>query len=478
MENRTNILSGGVDYKMNNKLERKYGLFTAICMVVGIVIGSGAFFKAQSIVVMTGGNIQLGILAWIIGGIIMFSCLLTFSFMSQKYERVGGLLDYAEATVGPWYGRFMGWFVAIIHLPAMTGALLWISARYMMEFLVMVKPEIQLVVPASENGCLVGPECMALTLLFLCGSFTVNVLSPQLSGKFQVATTVIKLVPMLLMAVVGVAYGAVNGILQQNFSTAVQPDSGTQHALFSAVCSTAYAYEGWIIATTLNAEIKDSKRNLPRALIVGGIVIVAVHVLYYIGLSGSVNRTVLLERGVMAAFVNIFGSSFGSILNLFVAISCMGTANGLMLAGSRAMYALSMRSERLGAGRFAQLDQRSNVPYNSAVFMLIATCIWFIYYYLSNLSHAWTGPFVFDVTELPIITVYMLYLPMLVQWMRMEKEMSVLRRYIMPALAIFGSVFMIIVGIVSHGMGCLWYLIVFAVVMLAGSVVIKQGHRR
>ena len=56
---------------MENKLEKKYGLITAICMVVGIVIGSGIFFKAQDILNITQGNMPLGIIAWIIGGVIM-----------------------------------------------------------------------------------------------------------------------------------------------------------------------------------------------------------------------------------------------------------------------------------------------------------------------------------------------------------------------------------------------------------------------
>ena len=51
-----------------DKLQKRYGLLTAICMVVGIVIGSGVFFKAQTILQKTGGNMPLGILAWIIGG--------------------------------------------------------------------------------------------------------------------------------------------------------------------------------------------------------------------------------------------------------------------------------------------------------------------------------------------------------------------------------------------------------------------------
>lgn len=72
---------------MENKLEKKYGLFTAICMVVGIVVGSGVFFKAQVILQKTGGDMPLGVLAWLIGGAIMIVCILAFSAMAQKYER-------------------------------------------------------------------------------------------------------------------------------------------------------------------------------------------------------------------------------------------------------------------------------------------------------------------------------------------------------------------------------------------------------
>ena len=56
---------------MENQLEKRYGLVTAICVVVGIVVGSGVFFKAEKILVCTDGRTSLGILAWLIGGIIM-----------------------------------------------------------------------------------------------------------------------------------------------------------------------------------------------------------------------------------------------------------------------------------------------------------------------------------------------------------------------------------------------------------------------
>ena len=59
---------------MDNELKKKYGLPTAIALVIGIVIGSGVFFKAEKILTATGGNLPLGILAWAIGGLIMIIC--------------------------------------------------------------------------------------------------------------------------------------------------------------------------------------------------------------------------------------------------------------------------------------------------------------------------------------------------------------------------------------------------------------------
>lgn len=100
-----------------SKLSKKYGLFTAICMVVGIVIGSGVFFKAQTILQKTDGDLPLGILAWIIGGVIMLVCILAFAMMAQKYIKVNGIVDYAEATVGGKYGYYVGWFMSTIITP-------------------------------------------------------------------------------------------------------------------------------------------------------------------------------------------------------------------------------------------------------------------------------------------------------------------------------------------------------------------------
>lgn len=463
---------------MDNKLQRKYGLFTAICMVVGIVIGSGVFFKAQTILQKTGGDMPMGILAWIIGGAIMLACLLTFSFMGQKYERVNGLVDYAEATVGPRYGYYMGWFTATIYFPGMTSVLAWLSARYTLEFITSANPSFPMTIPAAQGGCIIGPECMALTLFYLCAVYAMNALSPKLAGKFQTSTTVIKLIPLGLMAVIGLIYGLANGQLQENLVTDAQVAGVSDSPLFAAVCATAFAYEGWIIATSINAEIKDSKKNLPKALILGGIIIVAVYLLYFIGVAGGASNQELIDKGATLAFTNIFGGVLGNVLNLFIAISCLGTTNGLMLACTRSMYSVAARGEGPDPEMYGQLDPKTNMPANSAVFALMVTAAWFLYFYASNLAGIWTGPFVFDSTELPIITIYLMYLPILIQWMRREKDQPVLRRFVLPILALCGSVFMVVACIFSHKMACLWYLIVFAVVMVIGELVDRARRKK
>ena len=127
---------------------------------------------------------------------------------------------------------------------------------------------------------------------------------------------------------------------------------------------------------------------------------------------------------------------------------------------------------------YGQVDKTTNMPSNSAVFALLVTGAWFLYFYLSNLAGTWTGPFVFDSTELPIITIYLMYLPILIQWMRKEKEQPVLRRFILPILALCGSVFMVVACALSHKTACLWYLIVFAVIMVIGGVADKARKKK
>ena len=458
-----------------DKLQKRYGLLTAICMVVGIVIGSGVFFKAQTILQKTGGNMPLGILAWIIGGVIMLTCLLAFSVMAQKFEKVNGIVDYAEACVGSKYAYYVGWFLTIIYYPCLTSVLSWLSARYTLVFITSIAPDFPLLGLGAAAGAetVLGPECMALAMFYMCCAYAVNALSPKLAGKLQVSTTIIKLIPLFLMAVVGIIVGLANGTLANNFNTLADVGTTSTNPLFASVCATAFAYEGWIIATSINAELKDAKKNLPRALVIGAIIIIATYIFYYVGVAGATNQE-LIDSGATVAFINVFGNVLGNILNLFIAISCIGTMNGLMLGCVRGLYSIAVRGRGPAPHVFSQIDKETNMPHNSAIVGLLLCGFWGLYFFLANLAGTWSGPFVFDSSELPIITIYMLYLPIFVMWIKKATDESAMRRYVLPLLAICGSLFMIYASIMGHGIACFWYLIVFAAVMAVGFAFSKE----
>lgn len=447
---------------METKLEKKYGLITAIAMVVGIVIGSGVFFKAEKVLTATGGNLTLGILAWVIGGIIMISCAYTFAVMATKYQYVNGIVDYAEATMGKKYGYYVGWFMALIYYPTLTSVLAWVSARYTCVLL---------------GFSITGGECMTIACLYLIASYALNSLSPVLAGKFQVSTTVIKLIPLILMAVVGTIVGISNGMTVYNFTTVVKQVS-TSNGLFTAVVATAFAYEGWIIATSINAELKDAKRNLPIALVAGTFIIMIIYILYYIGLAGAVTNKVMMaggEAGAKLAFQTVFSSAGGSLIFVFVIISCLGTLNGLMLGCTRGIYSLAARGLGPKPEVFRQVDNVTNMPTNSSIFGLLLCGIWLLFFYGANLTKPWFGFFCFDSSELPIVTIYALYIPIFIMMIRNEKDLSSFKRFVMPVISILGCIFMIIAACFSHKMAVVAYLIVFAVVMIVGAMFSNKG---
>jgi APA family basic amino acid/polyamine antiporter len=475
---------------MENGLKKQYGLLMAICMVVGTVVGSGVFFKAQAILQKTNGDMPMGILAWIIGGVIMICCVLAFCVMAQQYEKVNGLVDYAEATIGSKYAYMMGWFSTVIYTPAMTSVLAWLTARYFLTFLVSVNPDLQL-----AGNPVTGTETFLLAGFILIFVFAVNTLSSKLAGKLQISATFIKLIPLLLMAVVGTIYGLTHNIagepttiLASNFATG----SGNFQPLFGAVVATAFAYEGWILATSINSEIKDSKKNLPIALVLGGIIIVAIYLFYYIGIAGGAPVQTLIDEGTAPAFTAVFGNVLGNILNLFVAVSCLGTLNGLLIGCIRGMYSISVRNMGPKVYLMKQVDPASGMPSNSCIVGLVIVAAWLVYFYGANLTATpWFGKFSFDSSELPIITIYALYIPMFIQFMRKEKNLPAVKRFVLPALGIIGSAFMVFAAFYSHGympylaakengeFSCpvLFYLIVFAVIMAIGMLVMKPKKK-
>ena len=465
---------------MSNELNKKYGLLTAICTVVGTVIGSGVFFKAEKILTETGGNLPIGILSWVIGGLIMVMCAYAFSILATKHEKVSGVVDYTEALVGKKYAYFMGWFLAILYYPTLTSVLAWVSARYICVLI---------------GWDITGPQCMTISGVLLVTIFTLNTLAPKLAGKFQVSATFIKLIPLFLMAIVGTIKGLSNGLLIENFTTVVNEDISTSSGLFKAVVATAFAYEGWICATSINAELKDAKKNLPRALVIGTLIIVAVYIIYYIGLAGGISNAEIMqggEQGAKIAFSAVFNKYAGTLLFVFVVISCLGTLNGLTLGCSRAFYAVASRDVGPKPQIFKNVDPATAMPSNSGIIGLFISSLWLLFFYGSQLDAPWFGPFSFDSSELPIITTYAMYLPIFVKMFTTGKDLGVVKGRIAPVLAIIGSIFMVTAAVFAHGiypyeaakangtfsLPVLFYLITYIVIMAIGALFMKAKKNK
>ena len=437
-------------------MEKRYTLPVAIALVVGTVIGSGVFFKAEAVLVKTGGNMGIGILAFLIMGVVMIISACTFGLVAQSHEDVEGLVGYARASCGRTYGYYVGWFMAVIYYPSLVSVLSWLPARYFGVLL-------------GWEDAVIGGRTMMLAGFFMIVTYTMNALAPRLAGKFAIGTTTIKLIPLLLMAVVGTIVGLRSGMTQANFSHVVTQIPFSQ-ALFGAVVSLAFAFEGWICATSIGPELENSKKNMPRALLIGTVIVAVVYVIYYVGLAGAVDSAVLMESGetgAKLAFQKIFGQVGGTAVFVFVVISCWGTCNGLTMAVTRGMYDLANESGSPRLAMFKTVDPASGMAVNSAVFGLLSSVLWLVYFYFGTILNSF-GPLMFDSSELPIITLYALYIPIYIALMK-RRDLSLFRRRVMPLLAIACSCFMVFAAIYSHRWNVAWYLGLFVIIEAVGA---------
>lgn len=446
------------------QLKKKYGLFTAIAMVVGVVAGSGVFFKAEAILNATGGNVRSGIAAWLIVGLVMIICTNTFSVLASRYDRANGLVDFAQIEVGRTYSYCLGWFMAMLYYPSLTAILAWVTSRYLCILFGVTD--------------VTGGMAMLFSAFILVMLFATNALAPILAGRLQVTATVIKLTPLIGMAVVGTIKGLNSGMLARNFYTALSTD-GTG-GLFSAITAVAFAYEGWIIAISINGELKNAKRNMPVALTLGSLIIVAIYMFYYIGLTGAVTTDALMQSGQTGAFLafeSVFGTGVGTIVFVLLIISCIATCNGLSVANCRGLYALAARGHL--NERFVELDKHSNMPLTSSILSLVMSMFWLVHFYGSNIAQPWfPDVFCFDSSELPIITLYGFYIPIFFMMMKRETKWGVFSRFIFPGLGIIGCLFMVATCVIVHRARVLGYMIVFLGNLITGLMLMYRQKNR
>lgn len=460
---------------MRNNMEElkpKYNLLTAICLVVGIVVGTGIFFKASGVLIEVNGNLTLATLAWVIGGLVMLISSLNFANFSLKYGNINSMPDFARVTVSNNYGFLVGVFVKYIYFPAMTATISFVVGMYFCEACGL-----------TGGSFPFNFYVFLFAFIFLLLLSLTNLYAPLIASKIQISTTIIKLIPLLLMGIGGLVIGLVKGTLATNFNYITPTQTGK--GFFAAICVTAFSYEGWICATNVGAEIKNRNRNLPIALLFGTIIVMIIYILYNLGISGAIGTEEMLNyvsdsEMVKMAFANLFGNTFSKILIFIVVISAIGTLNGIIMANSRASYALAINKHGILQDKMVSLTKKTNVPFYSSIVGFILAVLWLAYYYLSQTNSLSKGiGFPFDSSELPIITAYTLYIPMYIFFIIKNKDLNIFKRFIIPILGIIAALVMIVASIYRHQINVLYYLIFFmAVIGLAYLVVYLARKRR
>lgn len=434
-------------------LQKKYGLWTATSMVVGVVIGSGVFFKADDVLKMTNGNIYIALVAWILGAMAMVFGALVVSEFAQRIEKANGIVDYYERAYGKRMGYLMGWFNGILYYSPLSAILAWISATYT---LVLFN------VPQGDNS----NATWIIAFIYIAIIYIMNYFAPVLAGKLQVTTTVIKLIPLGLIAIVGTIFGLRNGVLLEGFIGGAKEASNHMGSLSSAVVSTAFAFDGWISAVTINNEIKDAKKNLPRALVIGAIIVLIVYVSYFLGIVGVLGSSTIIELGdnaVNVASKALFGGPAGVLLSLFVVISCLGTLNGLIIACIRMPFSLAIRGQGPMPKLLSKVNKRTQMPTYSVIYSFALSCIYLFIWYgsLNNLFGRYIA-----IDEIPIVLIYGFYILLHIWYMIHFRDLKPIRRYIIPILAIFGSSIIVYGGITNPSIG--FYLIISITIILFG----------
>ncbi len=196
---------------------------------------------------------------------------------------------------------------------------------------------------------------------------------------------------------------------------------------------------------------------------------------YYIGISGSVTTSALLTNGASYAFTSRLGSIFGTILTVFIAISCLGTLNGLTLACDRGFYSLAARNQGPAPKFLAKLDEATEMPSNASMIGLAFNAFWLFYFFMANLSSFSSlegigSIFLFDSTELPLICVYAFYIPVYIMLIKKGRELGAFKRFVMPILSILGAILFIYAAIAAHGIKNLGFIIIALIIMFVGAM--------
>lgn len=442
---------------MKENLEKRYGFSVAFSMVVGIVIGIGIFFKAGQILVAANMNPKIAIAAWVLGGIISILSGLTAAEVGAAIPETGGMIAWIKRIYGKKIAFLVGWAQLIIYFPALIGIIAYYFAVFTGNFL-NIDP--------SNNIFLGGTAFVAISFLYSINIFTKNV-----GGKIQTLATAAKIVPLLLITIFGFLSGDnSSGMFYTAEITKEITTSSPLVLLGVSLVPIMFAFDGWIYVGTIAGDLKNVKKDLPKAIILGLGFIAVFYVALNLALLNVFTAEEIVKVGMFGVATKLFGPMGAKFIFLGIMISAFGGLNGMILASTRIPYTLAIEGHLPKKEFFAKIDDKHKQPINSSVVMYLLSVFFLIAMIITG------EPDVFG--DIPVALFWLFYcLVFLGLFILRKNEPNLERPYIVPfypvvpVLALIGGALIFVYAAISNPE----YMAVSVILTLTGLFVYREN---
>ena len=408
----------------NKQLQKSLGVAAALSTVVGMVIGGGVFFKPQAVYTLTGGAPGLGMISWVLAGIMTIAGGLTAAEVSAAIPKTGGMMVYIEEIYGKKLGFLTGWMQSVLFFPATIAALA--------------------VMFGQQSAGLLGNESLVLpiTLGVILLISVLNTLGSKTGGLIQTVATAGKLIPLVLIIIFGFIKGSGNNpIMQPIVAEGLSPVGVIGQVLIAIL----FAYDGWINVGAIAGEMKDPGKDLPKAIVGGLSLVMAVYVVINLAYLWVLPADQLAQYASPASAVaeQLFGPVGGKVITVGILVSVFGALNGYLLTGPRVPYTLGVNKtlpEALG-----KLN-KNDTPANATLAIAVLSCL-----------YALSGQFNL-LSDLSIFAVWVFYVLTFIGVIKLRKDQPNLHRPykvplypIIPIIAILSGGFVVLNQLLLSG---------------------------
>jgi APA family basic amino acid/polyamine antiporter len=340
---------------VTSNLKRRFGLATAIAMIVGQVIAVGIFLTPSGMARSVGSPFWL--LAIWLGTAAMTLCgALCYGELAARFPEAGGSYVYLREAYGRPLAFLYGWMSLLVLDPDIT-AILAVGLSEYASYLV----------PISAGG----KQGVAIGAVIVLG--TINILGARIGANFLKALTVLKIATLLF--IIGFAFIGGRGDWT-NFTPFFAMPDDTLAAIVGGVIGAFFAFAGWWEVSRIAGEIEDAERNVPRALVIGVTIITAVYVLTSAAFFYLVHPSEVTNDRAFAAQAGevMFGPVGGQVFAAIVVVSVAGSMVAYLMGSPRVYFA--MARDGLFFKAFARLHPRFGTPHLATlVQMALATLL-------------------------------------------------------------------------------------------------------